>query len=312
MSIADFFNRFGDSAKKAGQLAGVDPSFVFAQWAHESGYGTNTGAKYNNLAGILAYKGSPYGTSGKKYSNINDFITDYVNVIKNPRYDLSGIKNVTDFANALRAGGYAEDSSYSSSPTWIEASNYYKKQSSTEYILPVVGKITSFFGKRDAPTQGASTNHMGIDISAPKGTPVKSLFGGTVLETGYSSSYGNFVLTENERFAHLDTLNVEKGQKIDKNYIIGGVGSTGISTGNHLHYEVFKKGERVNPLDYIGTSGIEGNVMNASIQSTGEKMIIEKLWDGVKGYSDEFGKGLFYTTIVLGVIIILIIFKLWR
>lgn len=100
---------------------GANAVNVLSQWAHETGYGTNTGAKNNNYAGLYAYSGSPYGGSGKKYNSINDFLTDYEATISNSRYrGALTASNPTQFAKALKAGGYASDPNYASASTWTE------------------------------------------------------------------------------------------------------------------------------------------------------------------------------------------------
>ena len=100
----------------------VDPRYIVSQWAHETGYGRNTGAKYNNLAGIYAYPSSPYGISGKKYESLDDFVVDYTATLSNKRYSaINGAGSVTEFASGLKAGGYATDPNYAYANTWTEA-----------------------------------------------------------------------------------------------------------------------------------------------------------------------------------------------
>mgnify|MGYP003375305317 CR=1 FL=1 len=100
---------------------GVNAVNVLAQWAHETGYGTNSGAANNNYAGLYAYNGSPYGTSGKRYTSISNFLTDYEKTISNKRYNGAlTAATPTAFAQALKAGGYASDPNYSQASTWTE------------------------------------------------------------------------------------------------------------------------------------------------------------------------------------------------
>lgn len=102
----------------------VDPRYIVSQWAHETGYGGNTGAKYNNLAGIYAYPNSPYGINGKKYESLDDFVVDYTTTLSNKRYSaINGAGSVTEFASGLKAGGYATDPNYAYSGNWTEAFN---------------------------------------------------------------------------------------------------------------------------------------------------------------------------------------------
>jgi murein DD-endopeptidase MepM/ murein hydrolase activator NlpD len=128
-------------------------------------------------------------------------------------------------------------------------------------ISPTVGIIVSNFGYRNDPFTGEYKIHEGIDISAPLGTPVYASADGIVIFAGYKEGYGleveishqNGIIT---RYAHLSRILVSPGQKIKRGEIIGKVGSTGRSTGSHLHYEVIVNGRAVNPLNYIILSDV--------------------------------------------------------
>ncbi len=122
--------------------------------------------------------------------------------------------------------------------------------------LPVSGKITSYFGSRTSPTAGASSNHQGIDISAPAGTSIRAAKAGTVVTASYSSGAGNYIMINHGDglftvYMHCSSLAVSKGQQVSAGTTIGYVGSTGISTGNHLHFGVSVNGSYVDPLGYV-------------------------------------------------------------
>ncbi len=129
---------------------------------------------------------------------------------------------------------------------------------STGYGWPLAsrGTITSHFGRRSAPTAGASTYHKGIDISIPVGTSVLATKSGTVVTSTYSASAGNYVAIYHGNgvysyYMHCSSLKVSTGQKVSKGDIIALSGSTGISTGPHLHFALFMNGDYVNPLNYL-------------------------------------------------------------
>ncbi len=119
-------------------------------------------------------------------------------------------------------------------------------------------EITSNFGYRHHPISGYSHKHTGVDFAAPKGTNVFASSGGIVEFVGVQRGYGNIVILNhgkgiNTYYAHLSGFgNIALGQKIDQGEVIGFVGSTGSSTGNHLHYEYRIAGQPTNPLDVIG------------------------------------------------------------
>lgn len=105
------------------------------------------------------------------------------------------------------------------------------------------------------PFTKKETSHLGVDIKAPKGTKVFATADGVVLRAGNYEGWGNMVVLQHGNefetfYAHLDSYSVEAGKKVVKGEVIGGVGNTGQSTGPHLHFEVRKAGEHVNPSDY--------------------------------------------------------------
>ena len=117
-------------------------------------------------------------------------------------------------------------------------------------------RITSGFGYRDAPTQGATSKHDGIDFGAPSGTPIYASADGVVVTARYNSARGNYVVINHGNgmqtwYQHCSSVYVSPGQKVKKGQNIASVGSTGIVTGPHLHYEVHVNGVPVNPLNYL-------------------------------------------------------------
>jgi len=120
-------------------------------------------------------------------------------------------------------------------------------------VVPVSGTITSRFAVVSRIRSGA---HTGLDISAPAGTPIKVVASGRVTFSGYSGAYGNIVKVDHGNgvetwYAHCSKLYVQSGQTVSAGDIIGAVGSTGNSTGNHLHLEIRINGVAVNPQNYL-------------------------------------------------------------
>lgn len=114
-------------------------------------------------------------------------------------------------------------------------------------------RITSGFGMRQHPILGGRRAHLGIDMAAPTGSPVLSPDAATVQAAGWQGGYGLIVTLLHgngmvTRYAHLSRISVAPGQRIGKGAVIGLVGSTGRSTGAHLHYETWVNGQPVNPL----------------------------------------------------------------
>lgn len=128
--------------------------------------------------------------------------------------------------------------------------------SSTPSMTPVKGIMTSGFGYRRDPITGRRTFHPALDIAAPPGREVRAPADGLVTRSGRIGGLGNAVYVSHgfgvtTRFGHLSRLQVEPGQKIRRGDVIGHVGSTGRSTGYHLHYEVHVDGKAIDPLGYI-------------------------------------------------------------
>jgi len=121
---------------------------------------------------------------------------------------------------------------------------------------PVTGTITSPFGMRPNPFGGGAEFHQGLDIAAPMGTTVTAAASGVVLSAGWYGGYGNYILIDHgggmsTGYGHLSQIFVSSGQQVQKGQAIGAVGSTGMSTGPHLHFEVRIGGKPTDPAAYL-------------------------------------------------------------
>lgn len=130
------------------------------------------------------------------------------------------------------------------------------REEENRYVWPVHGRLTSYFGPRNLG-MGTSSFHRGIDIAAPTGTPVGAARSGTVTFAGWSSQgYGNLVRLRHTDgsetwYAHFSSIAVSVGQYVSQGAIIGRVGSTGLSTGPHLHFELHERGQAIDPLGIL-------------------------------------------------------------
>ena len=127
---------------------------------------------------------------------------------------------------------------------------------SMHWPLAIRGTITSTYGYRSDPINGSKSFHQGLDIAAPKGTAVYAASDGVVIFSGYKNSYGNVVMIDHGGgivtvYAHNSSLVAKTGQTVKRGSVISKVGSTGYSTGNHLHFEVRKNGATINPRNYV-------------------------------------------------------------
>ena len=132
-------------------------------------------------------------------------------------------------------------------------------------------RLTSDYGMRTHPVLGGRRSHKGVDLSAPTGTPIYATADGYISKAEWFSSYGKYVSIEHganlqTRFAHMSDIAVTAGSRVKKGDIIGYVGSTGRSTGPHLHYEVRIDGKAVNPVPYM----VESEAQRAFALATGQ------------------------------------------
>jgi murein DD-endopeptidase MepM/ murein hydrolase activator NlpD len=123
------------------------------------------------------------------------------------------------------------------------------------YVWPVHGRITSYFGRRNLG-MGTSNFHRGLDIAAPTGTPIVAARSGTVSFAGWSGSYGYLVRVRHAGgdetwYAHQSQILTSNGAWVEQNEVIGRIGSTGLSTGPHIHFELRRNGTPLNPLSEL-------------------------------------------------------------
>ncbi|MNS37752.1 Murein DD-endopeptidase MepM [compost metagenome] len=109
---------------------------------------------------------------------------------------------------------------------------------------------------RRHPITGQNKMHTGLDIAASSGTPVKAPASGTVSFAGWNGGYGNYVVIDHGNglqtaYAHMSAINVKRGQRVTAGTQVGRVGSTGMSTGPHMHFEVKRNGQFVNPQGFL-------------------------------------------------------------
>jgi murein DD-endopeptidase MepM/ murein hydrolase activator NlpD len=126
--------------------------------------------------------------------------------------------------------------------------------------MPVQGWFSDGFGWRKDPRNGERRFHRGIDIVADRGTPILAPADGLVARASRAPDYGKMIDLSHgygyvTRYGHLSEILVRPGQSVRRGDVIGRVGSTGRSTGPHLHYEVIRDGRRVNPWKYLGQKG---------------------------------------------------------
>ncbi len=138
--------------------------------------------------------------------------------------------------------------------------------------------LTSGYGMRTHPVLGGRRGHKGVDLAMPTGTPVYATADGVISRADWFSSYGLYISIEHggniqTRFGHLSRLNVAAGQQVKKGDLIGYVGSTGRSTGPHLHYEVRIAGTAVNPVPYMNGTGKPASAATAPAMGGGDDEI---------------------------------------
>ena len=165
--------------------------------------------------------------------------------------DAAGENSDGTNADGTSSGGENQNTAQNTTP-----SGNGQSTGSMMWPCPSSKRVTSDYGPRTSPTNGASSNHKGIDIGAAYGADIVAADGGTVLVATYSSSGGNYVIIDHGGglctvYMHASSLTVSAGQTVSKGQVIAKVGSTGISTGNHLHFGVTLNGVYVSPWGYV-------------------------------------------------------------
>ena len=158
------------------------------------------------------------------------------------------------------------------SPDWFDASGPSQGRSERRGTMgmPVAGRVTSSFGMRMHPLLGFMRMHKGIDIGAPYGAPVFAGVDGVVRLAGRNAGYGNFVKLAHagglaSGYGHLSRIAVAPGTRVRQGQVIGYVGSTGMSTGPHLHWEVWRNGQSINPrsISFASVARLSGQNLAA-------------------------------------------------
>lgn len=170
------------------------------------------------------------------------------------------------YAGLVRTGGRALQMmpwTVGGQTQWFEASGVGRQMGGIQQ--PVRGRLTSGFGLRMHPILGYARFHRGLDIGAPSGTPIVAAIDGIVSRAGWAGGYGNQVRLDHAggigtSYSHMSRIAVAPGIRVRQGQIIGYVGSTGLSTGPHLHYEMYRAGQVIDPrsVRFASRSLLEG------------------------------------------------------
>lgn len=162
---------------------------------------------------------------------------------------------IEDFEYALNSTQSINQSIKKLEDSWRDQYQWLSQLPTGSPIANQIG-LSSNFGARIDPFTRSLAQHPGVDFSAPSGTPILASGDGVVLRAEYDGAYGNFIEIEHadqfvSKYAHARKLHVQVGQKIKRGQLIAEVGSTGRSTGPHLHYEISRNGNIINPMQIL-------------------------------------------------------------
>lgn len=207
-------------------------------------------AKLADLRGLEASKENAINALAQEEREIASEIGDIIEENQDLENEIAALIR----AEAAKNAAAAAKANAASKPS---ASASTGSQSSNGYIKPVSGRVSSPYGWRIHPVLGYRKFHTGVDFAASSGTSVRSVKSGTVILAKYNSSYGNYIIVDHGNgvsslYAHLRGFNTSYGAKVSQGDTIGFVGSTGMSTGPHLHFEIRINGSHVNPAPYLG------------------------------------------------------------
>ncbi|AEO93443.1 tail protein with lysin activity [Bacillus phage G] len=264
----------GKAFKEAEEKSGLNAEYLIAHAAHETGWGTSRIARdKGNFFGIGAFDATPYtsaygmgGTGSNKY---------YGGIVEGAMWIAENYANKgQNTLDSMRNNGGKHE--YATDPLWDEkiAGIWAGAPSAPGGSGSYSGNVASYYlGNQFTKTSGykeaGRKDHIGLDLAAPAGTDIYALAAGTVKSTGSHSSAGNYVTIEHDdgsltKYYHMLTKAlVKEGEKVAAGQHIGDVGSTGKSTGNHLHLEYWKNGQHYNPNDILkkvaGIGGFSGD-----------------------------------------------------
>ncbi|MDH3359339.1 MAG: M23 family metallopeptidase [Desulfobulbaceae bacterium] len=184
-------------------------------------------------------------TELKKRSKIIESILDTV-----------GVDFQIEEGSANTGGPYTDISDNSYENLTFKVDHYLETIQSIPLGAPTAGRITSSFGKRIDPINSRPAFHEGVDIKNAFNSPVKATADGVVFKSGFGNGFGNYVVVNHgngfmTRYFHLCKRAVKRGTTVKRGQIIGYLGSTGRSTGPHLHYEIKYKNKPVNPIKFM-------------------------------------------------------------
>mgnify|MGYP000899394812 CR=1 FL=1 len=191
-----------------------------------------------------------------KQSTVKQMLSDKKNEIAGIQKDIK--KNASKLSALEQAAADAARKKQEAASSYSSGAGASVVSGNGTFTHPCPGysRISSYFGYREQPLAGASTNHKGMDFAAPTGTPIYAAAGGTVVSAGYSGKAGNLIVINHGNglstyYMHCHKIYVRAGQKVSKGQNIAIVGTTGNSTGPHLHFQVMSGGVPVNPLKYL-------------------------------------------------------------
>lgn len=247
---------------EAANKTGVDIELIKAVAAVESCFNPNA-VSPSGAIGIMQLM-----PSTAKQTGVKNAFDPKENILGGAKY----LKQLLDkfkkpeLALAAYNAGPGNVEKYGGVPPFEETQSYVSKvtalwktgipTSDSIFMAPVKGSITSPFGERIHPIKGTKSFHSGIDIGAPLGTAIRAPKDGTVKFVGTSGWYGLTVILDHGNgvttvYGHCLSFNVDKNQEVKRGQIIAKVGSTGVSTGPHLHYEIRINGNAVDPAQYL-------------------------------------------------------------
>ncbi|MFZ2956581.1 MAG: LysM peptidoglycan-binding domain-containing protein [Candidatus Ozemobacteraceae bacterium] len=238
----------------------VRPVAAITPVTHESARTSVKATAPANVAHVMAAVSAPAPAAGEEMKMVSHVVKNgdsLATVARQYRTSISQILASNELSNSALKPGQQIKVPVNKRFFRVMQVTSRRADAGTRLVMPCRGRMNDLYGWRMHPVYHRKLFHAGVDITAPRGSAINAAMGGVVVFAGWMSGYGKLVVIRHPnglstRYGHCSSVRVSRGQSVRSGQLIGGVGSTGTATGNHLHFEVRRDGRPMNPTVALG------------------------------------------------------------